>query len=67
MVGVDVGMFLFSLFLFALHGGNEPHYSCETLKGNAVQPQWTDGTQCDGGTQNGATGFLSNEKDFLIN
>lgn len=52
--------FLFSFF--ALHGGNEPHYSCETLKGNAVQPQWTDGTQCHGGTQNGATGFLSNEK-----
>lgn len=54
----------FSLFLFALHGGNVPHYSCETLKGNAVQPQWTDGTQCYGGTQNGATGFLSTEKGF---
>lgn len=23
---------LFSLFIFALHGGNKPHYSCETLR-----------------------------------
>lgn len=30
--------FLF-VFLFALHGGNEPHYSCETQRVDVVQPQ----------------------------
>lgn len=41
LVGVDVSIFCFSsLFsFFALHGGNEPHYSRETLKGDVVQPR----------------------------
>lgn len=47
---------VFFIFLFALHGGNKPHYSCETLRVDVVQPQ------CRGWTQNGATGFLSNEQ-----
>lgn len=50
LVGVDVGIFCFLfVFLFALHGGNEPHNSCETLRRD-IQPQ------------NGATGLLLNDQ-----
>lgn len=39
-----VFFFVFSLFsFFALHGGDEPHYSCETLRGDVIQPQMARG------------------------